>query len=132
MADPVMIAIAAALAGKATQGLLSGARSAWGALLRLIKDQAGDDPIIAAALTAAENQPEDQSRIDLLGEVLEQRAQRDPAFDDQLRSLWEQTQPELRAEHGGTINEIAGTVSGHVVQARDIEGGITFGGPADS
>lgn len=132
MADPVMIAIAATLAGKATQGLLTGARSAWGVLLNLIKDHAGDDPIVDAALTAAQNHPEDQSRIDLLGEVLERHAQRDPAFDDQLRSLWEQAQPELHAEHGGTINDISGTVSGHVVQARDVHGGITFSGPAES
>jgi hypothetical protein len=130
MTDPVMVAIAAALAGKATQGLLTGARSAWGTLLRLVKDQASDDPVIDAVLTAAQQEPQDQARIDRLGEVLQRRARYDPVFNEQLRSLWEQTRPELHADHEGTVNEISGTVGGHVVQARDIQGGITFGYPS--
>lgn len=32
-------------------------------------------------------------------------------------------------EPGGVHNEISGTVHGSAVQARDIEGGITFGAP---
>lgn len=32
-------------------------------------------------------------------------------------------------EPGGVHNEISGTVHGNAVQARDIEGGITFGAP---
>ncbi|MGS2644174.1 hypothetical protein [Streptosporangium sp. LJ11] len=39
----------------------------------------------------------------------------------------EEAAPEPEA--GGVHNEISGTVHGNAVQARDIEGGITFGAP---
>ncbi|MEU8377850.1 hypothetical protein [Streptosporangium sp. NPDC048865] len=39
----------------------------------------------------------------------------------------EEADPE--PEPGGVHNEISGTVHGNAVQARDVEGGITFGAP---
>ncbi|WP_326643591.1 hypothetical protein OG884_07750 [Streptosporangium sp. NBC_01755] len=46
---------------------------------------------------------------------------------DTVSSPPKDTEPE--PEPGGVHNEISGTVHGSAVQARDIEGGITFGTP---
>lgn len=46
----------------------------------------------------------------------------DPGFGEELRRTWQQT----TASQGGVVNQIAGNVSGKVVQARDITGDIKF------
>ncbi|MER7279633.1 hypothetical protein ABT369_34840 [Dactylosporangium sp. NPDC000244] len=45
-----------------------------------------------------------------------------------LRNLWRELSPHLIAGHGGVTNSVYGIVEGNVVQARDVHGGITFGG----
>jgi flavin-binding protein dodecin len=111
------------------QGAIHATDVLWSALLKLSQSHAEDCPALASALTAAQQHPDDQTRISNLEQALERQAKRDPAFAEQLRSLWEQADTELHIdiEHGGTVNQISGTVNGQVIQARDIQGGITFG-----
>jgi hypothetical protein len=47
----------------------------------------------------------------------------DPEFTAQLQAAW---QVEQHADQGGVASQITGTVTGKVLQARDIHGGITF------
>jgi hypothetical protein len=46
----------------------------------------------------------------------------DPAFGEELRRTWQH----VSASRGGVVNQVTGNVSGKVVQARDIKGGISF------
>jgi hypothetical protein len=46
----------------------------------------------------------------------------DPAFGLEVRHRWQQAE----ATHDGVVNQITGNVSGKVVQARDIKGGVRF------
>ncbi len=46
-----------------------------------------------------------------------------------VSSRREEAEPEPEPDPGALHNEISGTVHGNAVQARDIEGGITFGAP---
>ncbi len=41
---------------------------------------------------------------------------------EELRRTWQH----VSASRGGVVNQVTGNVSGKVVQARDIKGGISF------
>jgi len=129
MPDPVLVAIAAALAGKAAVTVASSGASALRSMFDLVKRKFAAEPGAANALEAARAEPEDSERIDALTRALEEATRRDPQFAEQLRALWGEARSEQRADRGGVINEVSGTVGGHVVQARDITGGVSFGEP---
>jgi hypothetical protein len=130
MPDPMLVAVAAAVAGKVTESLAPGMRSALGDLIKLVRKRFARDDAAQAALAAAEKAPADDDRVAALAAELERLASAEPKFAEQLRAAWSRIDTTLQAHHGGTINEVSGTVSGHLVQARDISGGVRFDGPA--
>jgi len=125
--DPIMMAVATAVAGKLTESLTAGAKAALGDLVKLVKKRFAGDADAQDAMDEAQKTPDDADRITALARQLERLAAEDPKFAEQLRSIWPQASVRLRAQTGGVVNEISGSVSGHVVQARDIEGGVSFG-----
>jgi len=128
MADALLLAVAAALAGKAAEVAIDGGRSAWGALVRLVRDRLHGDDAAQATLATAGSQPNDQA-IAALVAALERAAAADAGFGVRLRELWPQAQAELSARENGVVNVAGGTVGGHLVQARDlrVEGGVRLG-----
>jgi hypothetical protein len=125
--DPIMTEVAVAVAGKLTETLTAGAKAALGNLVQLVKKRFTGDDAAQHALTEAEKAPDDADRVTALANQLERLAADDPKFAEQLRGLWSQAGAHLHAETGGVVNEVSGSVSGHVVQARDIQGGVSFG-----
>jgi hypothetical protein len=113
--EPVLVSVAAAAAARAVVGLYT-----------LIKAKFADDPDASAVLTAAEGAAQDSPQVRELAETLEAKQAADPAFGARLRAEWERAEAAQHAESGGVTNRISGTVSGNVVQARDIGGDITF------
>ncbi|QFZ17101.1 hypothetical protein [Saccharothrix syringae] len=109
MPEPVLLSIAASLATRAVGGLYE-----------LVRRQFADDPVATAALTAAEGAPADSPQVRALGEALERATAADPGFAGRLREHDSVTQT------GRVTNSISGTVHGHVLQAGDIQGGVTF------
>jgi hypothetical protein len=81
----------------------------------------------AEAADAGEVSERTRSRVQL---ALEDATEEDSEFakrlDAAVKSAQQATGPSTHAESGGVVNQIVGTVSGNVVQARDIEGGVTF------
>lgn len=132
MADPVMVAVAEALAGKAADMVAAGGRAAWDALVRLVRRRATDSPDAGRALTAAETVPHtaagDGDVVRALAEALEALADTDAAFDRELRRLWEQAGG-IAADRGGVVNQNTGTVYGAVIQTGQIHGDIHLGPP---
>ena len=61
-----------------------------------------------------------------LVDALERAERTDPEFAAQLRTEWAKTTAAQQVDHSGVVNQITGQVSGKVVQARDILGGISF------
>lgn len=114
MPEPMLIAIATTLATKAA-----------GSLFDLVKaklaKRGGKD---VAALDAAIDAGPESAEVTELAEVLEAAQQEDPAFAEQLREEWRELS--IQAGSGNVTQTISGNVSGKVVQARDIQGGITF------
>ncbi|MFC6092013.1 hypothetical protein [Saccharothrix lopnurensis] len=116
MPEPVLLSIAAALATRAVAGLYE-----------LVRARFEDDPVAIAALTAAEGAPEDSAEVRVLGDVLERTAANDPGFAEALRREHAQAAREGRVNQAGRVtNHISGTVHGNVLQAGDIQGGVSF------
>ena len=125
--DPTMTAVAAAVAGKLTETLTAGAKIALGKLVNLVKQRFAGDDAAQHALTEAEKAPDNADQVTELAKQIERLAAEDPKFAEQLRDAWSQTSVQLHAETGGIVNEVSGNAAGHLVQARDIEGGVSFG-----
>ncbi|SFQ43902.1 hypothetical protein SAMN05421810_107179 [Amycolatopsis arida] len=115
MPEPVLVSIAAALAGRAV-----------GKLYQLVREKFAGDPDATAALEAAEGAAADSSEVRELSTKLDRAATTDPEFAARLRAEWERVKVEQHAAEGGVTNQVSGQVSGPVVQARDIQGGIRF------
>jgi hypothetical protein len=124
-----MVAVASALAGKVAEAALSGARGSWNALMRLVRERFAREGAAAAALNAAQVQPADQAAVHELSRVLDRVAAADPGFAEQVRALWPLAREELSVRDGAVLNVSSGTVSGHLIQARDlrVEGGLHLG-----
>jgi hypothetical protein len=108
MPEPVLISIAAALASRSIVGLY-----------KLVKAKFAHDPEATAVLEAAEGAGDGSPEVKQLQDRLTAARDTDPVFAEQLRREWERGS-------GGVVNTISGTVSGKVVQARDIHGDISF------
>ena len=134
MADQELLTtIAVTLATKTAEGVAAGGRAAFEALARLVRRRFAGRPSARVALADSEALTGADSlreiRIEILREALAQAVADDPAFEAELREPWQALSTHLNASEGGVINSVSGTVEGNVVQARDIHGGISFGGP---
>jgi hypothetical protein len=78
--------------------------------------------VAAAAPAGPEAPAPDSPEVAAVAAHLAAASEEDPAFGVELRNTWQQ----VSASQGGVVNQITGNVSGRVVQARDIEGGISF------
>jgi hypothetical protein len=114
MPEPILVAIAAALAAKSATGLYD-----------LVKRKFAKDPAATAALEAASMSPDDSQPVKALAERLHQAEANDEEFADTLRAEWHELQ-KARATHGGVHNQVTGNVTGKVVQAGDVHGNISL------
>ena len=130
----LLTTVAVTLATKTAEGLAAGGRAAFEALVRMVRRRFGDsesappDSAQAALAETGIDLPRD-ARIGILRRALAQAIADDPGFEAELRDLWQELSPHLGAGTGNTINNVSGAVSGNVVQARDVHGGISFGAP---
>jgi hypothetical protein len=126
VADQLLTTIAITLATKTAEGLAAGGRAAFEALARVVRRRFEGR---ASALTEGGPDSTKDARIESLRQALAQAIADDPAFEMELRDRWRALSPYLNASDGGVINSVSGTVKGNLVQARDINGGISFGAP---
>jgi hypothetical protein len=113
MPEPMLIAIATTLATKAAGSLFDLVK----AKLSRRKEVATLDAAVAAGPESAE--------VEQLAEVLDAARQEDGEFAEQLREEWRKI-ISVQAGSGSVTQTITGNVTGNAVQARDIQGGITF------
>jgi hypothetical protein len=130
MIDPVTTAVAVALVTRAVDGLSEAGKVAFAALSKLVRRKLADGEESHAVLVRAEARPADDAGRQALAEVLGQAAADDPRFAEELRRLWGRVQEErVSYTNSPVFNNVSGDVHGGVVQARDIQGGISFGRP---
>lgn len=118
MTPDIMAAVAAALAGKAVESTWSGGKKALAALTQTVRERFDRDDKARKALDDAQRVQDDAAIAELI-QALHRVAAADPDFAARVQDLW----PRVATE----VNIVSGTVGGHLVQARDIHGGIRFG-----
>ncbi|MFY1638288.1 hypothetical protein ACN27F_34225 [Solwaraspora sp. WMMB335] len=126
MMDPVVLAIAAAAAGKGAEVIVSDSSSALGALLRMIRNRLRGVDRESSELDEVISVPGDTARRDALIGALSRELAADPRFAMAVHDQWCRAREELGTSGDFAVrNEVSGS-TGTVVQARDIIGGITF------
>ena len=115
MPDPVLVSIAAALAAKTVTSLYD-----------LVKRKFAGKPEQTAALAAAQGAAPGSPEVLALSAELAAAEATDPRFARELREAWGQVSIDQHVDNGGVVNQVTGTVTGKVVQARDIQGGVSF------
>jgi hypothetical protein len=120
MADPITLAIATAVAGKAAESLTDQARQSVAAIVRRFREKFQGHPAELATLDEARD---DHTRIPELAMLLDEASMQDPEFGVQIRALWDQTG--LIATGEGTVNIFHGK-AGKVIQLRDVHGDLNI------
>lgn len=126
MADPVTMAIATAVAGKAAESLTDQAREFLASLVRRIREKFRDQPAGQAALEAAQGDPDSGTLVSELALALDEASTEDPEFGRQIRELWSQVGLTAAASDHGIVNVFHGRAD-KVVQLRDVHGDLTIG-----
>ncbi|WP_033291487.1 hypothetical protein [Amycolatopsis jejuensis] len=111
MPEPILTAVATALATKAATGLYE-----------LVKRKFSGNHKATAELEAATS--DDPATVQVLAERLDEVGRADPEFATALRTEFEVHQD---ARSGGVTNHVGSVAEGgKVVQARDVHGDISF------
>jgi hypothetical protein len=108
MPDVILVEIAAALAAKASESLYDLVRGKFKGREKALE-----------VLVAADGTAPDSPQVVALAEELEIAEAYDEQFAERLRAEW--------GRGGDVVNKISGTVTGNVIQARDIHGDIRLG-----
>lgn len=125
--DQLMATAATTLVAWTTTEIAQGGRLAVSALIDFLRDRFRRAPEDRAVIEGVLHEPSPDA-VRSLAELLDREALRDPAFAAEFRARWERTDAAVLAGANGVANSISGDVSGPVVQARDIHGGVSFGG----
>ncbi|ASU82665.1 hypothetical protein CDO52_07575 [Nocardiopsis gilva YIM 90087] len=119
MADPITLAVAAAVAGKVTEALDDGARAVLKKLRAALRERFGNDPEARRALEAARD---DDGEDAILVEELATHMDGAQQSDADIRALVEALRPHFDSGGGNVTNTITGDVEGIAIQARDVHG----------
>lgn len=121
-----MSTVAAALATWATTTAAQSGRKALASLVALVRKRFRTRAEARDVLEGVLAKPAEPSRAAALAELLQQETERDPDFARQVRLLWETARHEADTQ-AALANSVHGNVTGTVVQARDVHGGIVIG-----
>jgi hypothetical protein len=108
---------------------------AIGKLVQRVKERFAKDPGAEVVLASAQEDPDNTMWVDALAKILHRAEEADPTFGAELRELWGAAKSEVavtvhkteqRAKSGGTNNSNTGTVTGNLIQSRDIHGKINI------
>jgi hypothetical protein len=123
MADPLSMAVATAVAGKAAESLTGQAGQAIAAIRRKIRERFHRDPGEVPAPDATHDDP---SAAAGLVRFLDAEFAADPAFRDEIRALWLQAAP---AATDDAVSNVFYGKADKVVQLRDVHGDLNISLP---
>jgi hypothetical protein len=122
--EELAMAVAATVATAGTEAVVASGSRAVGALVRLVRDRlarrGGDEDPVQDAI----EHPDDRQRLAALAGALLGAMADDPALAGRLREILPPDAAPTAAD-GGTVNHFSGRAA-TVVQARDIQGGISL------
>jgi hypothetical protein len=125
------------LAGEIASAIASGAGGSLGArgaemmerLISALWEKLRSNPTARGTLEITIKDPSDSAARERFQSLLRDHIARNAEFGAWLANRWSEVQPALEANTSQSANVINGTVRGHVVQARDVHGGIHLGPP---
>lgn len=120
MTDPMTVAIATAMAGRAVEVAGEPVRAAVAELSRRVRDRFRGRPADEAALARADEEPE------VLQGAVRRLLDDDPDFRAELEALWNQAQTQASATGEGVVNVFNGRAE-RIVQLRDLKGDLNIG-----
>ncbi|GIF26682.1 hypothetical protein BJ973_001129 [Actinoplanes tereljensis] len=102
----------------------TGEQGAVTSMIQFLQNELADQPADLAIVESAlrEQSPAASSR---LADLLNRHARNDRGFEAEFQARWAHIQAAAN-ERTGVANSVIGDVSGPVVQARDVFGGISF------
>lgn len=116
MSDVILVEIAAALAAKTAESLYDLVRKKFAGRKKALD-----------TLAAADGAAPGSAQVAALAAELDVAEAYDQGFAERLRAEWAAVLNQAAPSGGSVVNQISGTVTGNVIQARDIQGDITFG-----
>lgn len=119
MPDPILLAVAAALAGKGSEAAVACGRNALAAVSRMVRERFSRGGWEESALRAAIEHPDDPERQKLLARALDRLVRDDPGFAAEVRAWW--------AERADPAQRVTNSFSGRahaVVQAGEVHGDV--------
>lgn len=120
MADPLTLAVASAIAGKAAEAMTEQARQAVSAIAVRLRAKFRNHPADLAVVDAAVlGEPEPAA----LAQLLDREFAADPGFRDEIKTLWLQAAP--AATDDAVSNVFHGTAE-KVIQLRDVHGDLNI------
>ncbi|MFB4306839.1 hypothetical protein [Actinomadura sp. GTD37] len=122
MADPMTIAIATAMAGKAVEVAGEPVRAAVAELAQRVRERFRGRPAEEAALAGA---IADDGRIGELQAAVRRLLDEDPEWGARLEAIWNQAQTAATASGDGVVNVHNGPAE-KVVQLRDVQGDLNI------
>jgi hypothetical protein len=125
MPDPVTMAIVTAVVGKVAESLTDQAKQALAQITQRIRTKFRHHPDDLAILDAAQANPSSPERITQMASLLDDAALDDPAFGNDIRTLWNQIQIEITTTNSNTTNIFHGKAD-KVVQIHDVHGDLTI------
>ncbi|MFF5258358.1 hypothetical protein ACFY4C_05390 [Actinomadura viridis] len=126
MTDPMTMAIATAMAGKAVEVAGEPAREAVAAMVRKVREKFRGRAAEEAVLEGVVADPDSPERLSELHEAIRRAIAEDAAFGTTLESLWNQVRSDSTATDDGVVNNFSGQ-AGKVVQMRDVHGDLRIG-----
>ncbi|MCL2581515.1 MAG: hypothetical protein FWE35_03575 [Streptosporangiales bacterium] len=117
MLDPLTLAIASAIAGKAAEGVTEQAREAMSAIAARLRAKLRRHPADLAVVNGESPEPE------AVAQILDREFAADPSFRDEIRALWVQATP--TATDDAVSNVFQGRAD-KVIQLRDVHGDINL------
>lgn len=120
MADPLTLAVASAVAGKTAEVMTEQARQAVSAIVQKLRAKFRHHPADLATLDAA---ADGEAEPEVLAGVLEREFAADPAFGDEIRTMWLQAAP---AATDDAVSNVFYGQADKVVQLRDIHGDLNI------
>ncbi|TDE32721.1 hypothetical protein [Actinomadura sp. 6K520] len=119
MTDPMTVAIATAMAGKAVEVAGEPVRAAVAEMCRRVRERVRGRPADEAALARAAEDPE------AVEGAVRRLLDDDPGFRAELETLWNQAQTKASANDEGVVNVFNGRAD-KVVQLRDVQGDLNI------
>jgi hypothetical protein len=119
--------ISAIVAEIVSGGVVGAGKRSWQAVANFVRARLTKSTAAATAIERASAHPDDENQVRLVTHYLTQALTQDPGFHQQLEEMIQELGLRADIDKSNSQNINLGSVGGHLVQVRDIHGGLQIG-----